>query len=326
MTTHKRLLVVIVNYCSANLVCQNLTALLPQLCRVRDSVVIVDNDSDDGSDIVLSRYIEKHDLSNHVSLTSSQHNGGFSYGNNLAIRSALTSEEHKPEFVLLLNPDTCVLDSAIDELINFMEQHPKAGIAGSRLEGADEEIQCSAFRFHSLWSELESSLRLGFISKVLAEKKVSMTIPTKASRTDWVAGASMLIRSNVFDDAGLMDEGYFLYFEETDFCLQAKRQGWQTWYVPESRVIHYVGQSTGIVSGDGTNRRRPKYWFDARQRYFRKNHGIYYTLLVDFIWGSGFAFWRIRRKIQNKPDSDPKNMLFDFWKNSSWFSFLSRPS
>jgi GT2 family glycosyltransferase len=322
MNSHTRLLVVIVNYRAADLVCQSLTALLPQLCVEQDSVIVVDNDSGDDSNVVLRQYIDTHALAGHVSLISSDHNGGFSFGNNLAIRRALASEEHKPEFVLLLNPDTCVLDGAIDQLMGFMQQYPKAGIAGSRLEGVDGQVQCSAFRFHSLWSELESSLRLGFVSRLLADKKVSMPIPIKESLTGWVAGASMLIRAKVFDEVGIMDEDYFLYFEETDFCLQAKRRGWECWYVPQSRVIHYVGQSTGIVSGDQQNRRRPKYWFEARQHYFRKNHGVWYTLCADLIWGTGFAVWRLRRLLQNKKDTDPTNMLADFWRHSVIGRFL----
>ncbi len=313
---NKRLLIVIVNYRAADLVCQSLAALLPQLSIERDCVAVIDNDSGDDSNDVLVRYIKEHHLEERVSLISSPHNGGFSYGNNVAIREAIASAETRPEYVLLLNPDTCVLDGAVDALISFMNTHLKAGIIGSRLEGEDGQVQCSAFHFHSIWSELESALRLGFVSRALSHKKVSMPIPNEPSKVDWVAGASMLIRTEVFDDIGLMDEQYFLYFEETDFCLQAKRHGWECWYVPESRVIHYVGQSTGVVSGDIQKRRRPQYWFEARQYYFMKNHGVLYTLGADFAWGVGFALWRVRRFLQRKEDTDPYRMLSDFWRNS----------
>lgn len=318
-----RLLVVIVNFRTADLVCRNLNALIPQLDLESDSVKIVDNNSADDSIEVLEKFIEQQQYGSNVELIKSTRNGGFSYGNNLAIREALAGPS-RPEFVLLLNPDTLVLDDAIDELIRFMHVNPKVGIAGSRLEGEDGQAQCSAFRFHSFWSELESAFRLGLVSRWLSHKKVSTAIPVNATITDWVAGASMLIRTDVFDATGLMDEQYFLYFEETDFCLQAKRSGWTCWYVPTSRVIHFVGQSTGIVSGDKQNRPRPKYWFEARQYFFKKNYGFLYTLITDLVWGISFALWRLRRKIQNKPDDDPKGMLLDFWKNSSWFSFLNK--
>ena len=151
-----------------------------------------------------------------------------------------------------------------------------------------------------------------------------MALGKSAMKVDWVSGACMLIRREVLKDIGLMDEDYFLYFEETDFCLQANRQGWPCWYVPDSRVIHYVGQSTGVVSGDVERRRRPQYWFQSRQRYFLKNHGVFYTLMTDFVWGSTFALWRLRRRVQKKPDLDPEKMLLDFWKNSLFITLFKR--
>jgi GT2 family glycosyltransferase len=297
---------------------------MPQLDITLDSVVVVDNDSGDSSIEMLSAFIEQQEMSESVELIASTKNGGFSYGNNLAIRNALENTKEPPEFILLLNPDTLMLDGGVFELLSFMSKHQKAGIAGSQLESEDGYIQCSFFRFHSILSELESSMKLGFLSKALSSWRVSNKPVKQAVVTDWVAGASMLIRTKVFMDIGLMDEGYFLYFEETDFCLQAKRSGWDCWYVPNSRVVHYVGQSTGVVSGDDNRARRPKYWFEARQRYFIKNHGILYTMLADFIWGGGFAIWRIRRLLQNKSDRDPEKMLIDFWKYSVFFSWLTK--
>lgn len=313
-----------VNYKSSHLVCDSLTSLLPQLDPQLDSVTVVDNDSQDDSVELISSFVEQQAMTEMVTVISSAHNGGFSYGNNLAIRPALKTQGSVPEFVLLLNPDTVVLEGAVEALLAFMEQHPNAGIAGSRLQSDDGVIQCSSFRFHTIASEFESAIRLGFISQLLAKYRVPTDIVEKAVETDWVAGASMMIRSGVIRDVGLMDEGYFLYFEETDLCLQAKRHEWECWYVPDSRVVHFVGQSTGVVSGNVERTRRPKYWFEARQRYFVKNHGFVYGLIADFAWITGFSFWRIRRFIQNKPDTDPAQMLCDFVKHSVFLSWLNK--
>ncbi|HDY85265.1 hypothetical protein LCGC14_0480300 [marine sediment metagenome] len=319
-----RLLVVIVNYKSADLVCRSLEKLIPQLDGTVDRVSIVDNNSKDHSRDILSKYIETNNLESLVKLVSSEKNGGFSYGNNVAIREALNNKQSLYQYYLLLNPDTLPCEYAVNELIKFMNEHPYVGIAGSRLEGLDGTVQCSSFRFHTILSELDSGLRFGPISKLLSRWKVTTKIENLAVPTDWLAGASMIIRQEVFDDIGLMDEDYFLYFEETDFCLQAKRKGWQCWYVPSSRVIHFVGQSTGIVSGSQTKARRPQYWFQSRQRFFIKNYGVLYTMLADLVWGMSFAFWRLRRFIQNKPDNDPEKMLYDFWRNSIFFSKIGR--
>jgi GT2 family glycosyltransferase len=124
----------------------------------------------------------------------------------------------------------------------------------------------------------------------------------------------MIVRREVFRDAGLMDEGYFLYFEETDFCLQARRAGWPCWYVPASRVMHESGQCTGVSARRQRPGRRPAYWFASRRRYFVKNHGPLYARLADLAFGLGYALWRLRRVLQRKPDTDPPHLLRDFVK------------
>lgn len=319
-----RLLVSIVNYRSASLVCSLLPSLVLQLSASTDHIVIVDNASPDDSVNELKQFIQLNELSNIVTLVSSDTNGGFSYGNNLSIREA-NKLYHQPEFVLLLNPDTMLKENAISSLLSFIYDNPKAGIVGSRLESENGLLQVSAFRFPGVISEFISSVSIGVISRILSKWNVSDTnIPYEPTRCDWVAGASMLIRYEMLKDTGFMDENYFLYYEETDFCLQAARSGWECWYLPQSRVIHFVGQSTGVVSNDVNKRRRPKYWFESRQYYFRKNYGIFYTMLVDFVWGTGFALLKLRYFLQRKKGNDPAYMLRDFWRNSIYLSWLDR--
>jgi GT2 family glycosyltransferase len=217
-----------------------------------------------------------------------------------------------PEYVLLLNPDTVVRPEALKHLLEFLDTHPTAGIAGSRLEDPDGTPQRSAFRFHTVLSELEHGLRLGFVSRLLSRHIVAPPVPTGNAQADWVAGASMMIRKSVFDKIGLMDEAYFMYFEEVDFCLRARRAGFTCWYVPASRVVHLVGQASGVTDSQRSARRRPRYWFASRRRYFRKNLGFVKTLLADLCWAGGFALFRIRQAIQRKPGNDPKFLLWDF--------------
>lgn len=317
-----RLLVSIVNYRSSSLVCELLPGLIEQLNKETDHVVVVDNASPDDSCKVLENFIKSNHYSDKVTLTSSSVNGGFSYGNNLAIKTANIKFNSSPEFVLLLNPDTKLRNGAIEALLAFAEQNARVGIVGSRLESESGVPQVSAFKFPGLVSEFLSSISLGFLSNLLSKWQVAdKNIPEQATRYDWVAGASMLVRYDVFKNIGLMDENYFLYYEETDFCLQAARNGWECWFLPKSRVIHFVGQSTGIVSHDSGKKRRPKYWFESRQYYFRKNYGIAYTILIDFIWGTGFALLKLRYFLQGKKGNDPVHMLKDFWRNSIFLSW-----
>lgn len=317
------LLVVTVNYRTANLTIDCLRSLASEIQSVPGTrVVVVDNASGDGSVAKIRCAIDTEGWENWASLLPSNHNGGYAYGNNAAIRPALASA-HPPAYVLLLNPDTQVRPNALKALVDFMEQHPDVGIAGSRIEDPDGTPWPITFRFPTIFSELDDGLRLGIVSRLLSKWVIARTMTNQQEQTDWLPGASMMIRRQVFESVGLMDEGYFLYYEETDFCLRAKRAGWSCWYVPESRVMHISGQSTGVTVKNEPPKRRPDYVFDSRRRYFIKNHGLLYTTLADAVWLVGFVLWRVRRVIQRKPDLDPPHLLGDFFRHSV---FLKLPN
>src|SRR4029453_12548636 len=116
-----------------------------------------------------------------------------------------------------------------------------------------------------------------------------------------------------------MDEGYFLYFEEVDFCLRANRSGWPCWYVPQSRVMHIAGQRTGVSSRERKLRRMPAYWFASRSRYFVKNHGLVYARMADIAFGVGLTIWMLRRPLTRRRNTDPPGLLADFWRTSVLF-------
>lgn len=311
-----RLRVVILNYRTPELTVACLHSLIKEVRILPGTqVTVVDNDSADGSIEKISAAIATENW-DWVTFLPQDRNGGYAFGNNVAIRSALAADA-PPDYILLLNPDTVVRPGALQALVDFMDKTPEAGIAGSRLEEPDGTPQCSAFRFPNVWSELDSGLRLGLVTRLLSQRIVPILPVTEAIQpVDWVAGASMIVRREVFETAGLMDEKYFLYFEEVDFCVAAKKAGWSCWYVPESRVVHYVGQSSGVTDTKRKPKRRPTYWFDSRRRFFVKNYGWSYAVLTELAWTTGFAVWRMRQVIQRKPDDDPPNMLGDFILNS----------
>jgi len=219
-----------------------------------------------------------------------------------------------PEYVLLLNADTIVLDGALEALVDVLDHHPRAGIAGSTLVSRDGAVQASPFRFMSLATELDHGLRLGIISKLLSRWTLLPTKPVRACPVEWVSGACMILRCSMLSDIGLLDEGLYTYFDDIDICLRARRAGWETWFVPESRIVHLEGASTGVANR--VVKRRPDYWFQARRRFFLKNHGPLYTALADAAFLGGFAAWRVRRRIQRKPDNDPPRMLSDAFRHS----------
>ncbi|WOD38905.1 glycosyltransferase family 2 protein [Nodosilinea sp. E11] len=314
-------LVVILNYRTPNLTIECLHSLVNEVKDLPNlRVAVTDNNSGDDSNERIAGVIAKEGWE-WATFMPLERNGGFAYGSNFPIRQALAGGS-LPPYVLLLNPDTVVRPGAIRALVEFMEQNSKVGIAGSRLEDPDGTPQCSAFRFHTIWSEFDGGLRLGLISKVLSKWIVAPPVSEVACTTDWVAGASMMIRQEVIEQVGLMDEDYFMYYEEMDFCLQANRAGWPCWYVPESHVVHLVGQSSGVTNTKKPPKRRPKYVFDSRYRYFLKNYGSLYLVIADIAWIIGFASWRLRRFIQRKPDEDPPYLLWDSLRNSFLFRGL----
>jgi len=310
------LLVVILNYRTHQLTIDCLHSLVAEVQALpATQVVVSDNDSGDGSVEQIQAAIVTHGWSDWATLMPLDRNGGFAFGNNAPIRVALASD-HPPPYILLLNPDTVVRPGALRALVEFMEAHPDVGIAGSRLEDPDGTPQHSAFRFHTVLIEIDSGLRLGIVTKLLDPWIIAPPIADEPCQTDWVAGASMIVRREVFEAIGLMDEAYFMYYEEMDFCLQANRAGWICWYVPNSQVVHLVGQSSGVTNRKQPLKRLPQYLFDSRRRYFLKNYGWFYAVLADVAWASTFTLWQIRRVIQRKPSHDPPQLLSDFLLNS----------
>lgn len=304
-----KLLVAIVNYRVAHLVIDCLKSVAEEIKRVPDvHIAVCENGTDDDSAERIQKEIDNRGWGAWCTLTAIHPNMGFTGGNNAIIRPALLCA-NPPQYILLLNADTVVRPNAFKALIDFMDQHPKVGIAGSRLEAPDGTLQASAFRFITPISEFETSLRFGPITRLLQRWSVAARVPSETSETDWVSGTSMIIRLEVFSDVGLLDEGYFTYFDDIDFCYNARQAGWSTWYVADSHVVHLEGQSTGV--SHKVLERRPPYLYDARRRYFLKNHGPIYAALADAARIIGLALWQLRVFLTRKHDTSPPYQLFD---------------
>ena len=304
-----KLLVVITNYRVAHLTIDCLRSIAKEIDNVPNTHVgVCENGTGDDSAERIQKAITENGWSSWCTLKSVDTNLGFTGGNNIIIRPALQSDD-PPEYVLLLNADTIVRPNAFKALVDFLDQHPKIGIAASRLEDPDGTLQCSAFRFPTPIGEFAGHLKFGPVSKLLQKWMVAPPISDIACETDWAAGASLMIRRNVLLDIGLLDEGYFTSFEDVDFCFNARKAGWPTWYVPASRVVHLVGQSTGItVKAPG---RQPAYSFEARRRYFLKNHGRAYAAMADGGRIVGLALWRLRVALTGKQDLTAPYFLRD---------------
>ncbi len=329
-----RLLIVIVNYKVAHLTIDCLRSLAPEVKTLPGvRVAVCENGTGDDSAERISRAIADNGWGDWATLTAIHPNLGFTGGNNAIIRPAMSWPD-APELFHLLNADTIVRPGAIAALLDFMDRRPDVGIAGSRLENPDGSVQTSTFRFITARTEFESGLRLGLFTRLAPHWHVAMPIPSGEAPAEWVCGASLVVRRRVLEQIGLLDEDLYTYFDDPDICLRALRAGWPTWYVPSSRVVHLVGQTTGVSRAATLEReappprpkRRPSYWFQARRHYFLKNFGPWHTLVADAAWLIGFSLWRVRRILQRKHDPDPHHMLWDSLRHSVFMTgFAHRP-
>lgn len=309
MVNDPRLLCVLLNYRTPQMTLRAAEAAIADMSAIpRAELVIVDNASGDGSFEILRDAAETRGwfASDRVRVVASPVNGGFGAGNNVGILSGM-SDGGVPDFVYILNSDAFPDPGCIATLLQFLQANPKVGMAGSHVRGEDDVPHCTLFRFPSIAGEFEGAARTGIFSRLLSHAIVPMEIPQDAMRVDWTAGASLMMRGEMLREIGLFDETFFLYFEETDLCLRAARSGWETWYIPQSRVVHIGSVSTGMKTWD----RMPRYWFDSRRYYFVKNHGRLYAVLALLARAAGVTIHRARVALSGRPAQDPPRFLRD---------------
>lgn len=304
-----RLLCVLLNYRTPQMTLRAAESAITDMSAIPNSeMVIVDNASGDGSFEILRETAEERGWTSEsrVRVVASPVNGGFGAGNNVGMMSGM-SDGSLPDFVYILNSDAFPDPGCIQTLLSFLQENPGVGLAGSHVRGDDDDPHCTLFRFPSIAGEFEGAARTGVFSRLFKDAIVPMEIPDHAIRVDWTAGASLMMRGDMLREIGGFDETFFLYFEETDLCLRAARAGWETWYVPESRVVHIGSVSTGMKTWS----RMPRYWFDSRHYYFVKNHGRLYAAAALIARAAGVCIHQLRVALSGRPPQDPPRFLRD---------------
>ncbi|MEI4262294.1 glycosyltransferase family 2 protein [Roseovarius sp. D0-M9] len=299
------ILVIVLNYRTPELSLKAASHALTAMEGLRGAITIVDNAAGDGSGQMISEAIAARGW-DRVTLLQSGRNGGFGAGNNLGLRAGLPGGA-APDFVYILNSDAWPHPDTIRILLDTLEAHPEAGMAGSRIVGEDGALHRTAFRFPSVPGEFEGAVRTGLFTRLLRDWVVPIPVPEATAPVDWVAGASLMLRQRMLDEIGLFDETFFLYFEETDLCLRAARAGWSCLYVPASEAVHLGSVSTGMRDWART----PDYWFDSRLHYFVQNHGRAYAVAATVARALGEALWRVRCVLTGCTRRDPPHFLRD---------------
>ncbi len=239
--------IVIVNWNTKSILRDCLKSVYEQTKDISFEVIVIDNASADGSvDMIKSDFPK-------VILIENKKNKGFAAANNQGIARA------KGRYVLLLNPDTMILDNAIAKTVRFADLHPDAAVIGSRVLNVDGTLQPSCFMFPSLLNMILSSTYLYKLfprSKFFGRERMTWWDRNDVREVEVVTGCFMLIRRDAIDQVGMMDEQFFMYAEETDFCFRVKQAGYKNIFTPDAEIIHLGGQSTEQVKKAMTIQKR----------------------------------------------------------------------
>jgi N-acetylglucosaminyl-diphospho-decaprenol L-rhamnosyltransferase len=303
-----RLCIVIVNFRTPGLVLDALESLDGQLDPERDAVVVVDNGSGDDSADRIERALRTRSFGAFCRVERALHNRGYSAGTNIGIRAIEAS------YYLLLNADTCMRPGAIARLLAQMHAHPGVGIAGPRLEWPDGRPQVSCFRDLSPVSEFLAAAQTPALDGVLRSFEVDMPISDDAEEVQWLSFACAIIRREVIEKVGLLDEDYFMYFEDSDYCRAARMAGFRIYYFPSARVVHL---RHGEAHDEPDVRRRPpRYLYASRARYFRKGYGSLGLLAANALWYVGRSISLGRELVGHKAPHTCEKEWLDNWTDT----------
>ena len=266
MTKSEILSVIIVNWNVCNLLRQSLASIYSSWGQSPGlEVIVVDNASSDDSVLMVQTDFPK------ANLITNQKNLGYPAGCNqgLAVASG--------KYLLVLNPDTEIVNDALAALLNFMDKHPEVGMVGPLLTYPDGSHQSSRRRFPTLpVLFLESTWLEKYSPRSIFKRYYLQDVAdTSPQQVDWLVGAAMLIRREVWKQVGGLDEGFFMYSEELDWCRRIKKSGWNIMYVPQATIIHHEGKSSEQVTAE-----RHIYFQTSKIRYTRKYHGKHIAFIL----------------------------------------------
>lgn len=304
--------VVMINYRTPAMTIDALQSIADTREDLAVDCVVVDNASGDDSGRVIERAIGDNGWS-WCKLILAESNDGFSAGNNLGA----SASDGAP--ILLLNSDTLVGAKAIQRLLAALESNRQIGITSPRLQWPSGESQVSCFRYFRPTSEFVRSASIGWVTKRLPWAEVAMPLGQddrhESQAVDWTSFACVLIRRDVFDRLGGMDEGYFMYFDDVDFCRQVNGLGYDIVHCPEASVIHFRGGSSSVKRLQSARKKRPRYYYAARTRYYAKHFGRSGLLLANLLWMTGGAFAKAKALLTRRPTPHCKAEWRDIWIN-----------
>jgi len=270
--------VVIVSYNVADLLSECIVSVKKEtFCKYE--IIVVDNNSVDNSiEMIKTKHPD-------VKLIQNKSNVGFAKANNQGFKMA------KGRYIFMLNPDTVVLGSTIDKLIQFMDEHPEAGACGPKVLYPDMTLQPNCHHFPTIIMRLIQHCGLSRRfpkSKIFGKEFMTYWNYNEIKQVDWITGCALLLRKKALDRVGFLDENYFMYTEETDICYRLIKANWKVLFYPYESIIHYWGKSSSVSQDDKPDLNPvAKFLFITKYYFFKKNYGhiqLFFLKLIDFIY------------------------------------------
>ena len=254
--------IVIVTYNAIDYVRHCLRSVFEHTQGLEFEVIVIDNASHDGTpDMVAAEFPQ-------VRLLRQGQNAGFAAGVNRGV------SESRGEAVTVLNPDTLLLDNALLTMYRHLKENPDIGLLGPRLLDEDGSVQLSCRRFPSFGTALFN--RYSVLTRLLPRNRFSTSYlmsgwdHTQTREVDWLSGACWMVARRAFDQIGGLDERYFMYIEDVDFCQRAHRAGWKVVYFPQVSLVHHIGRSTDSLPNRTIVERHRSMWHYYK-RYMRRS-------------------------------------------------------
>ncbi len=280
--------IVTVNWKVAELVGELLGSIEANKEDLALEIFVVDNDSRDDLENVVTRFKNRSGIP--ITLIKNARNLGFAAANNIALRRA------SGRYVALLNPDARATHGSLKAMLSWMDAHADVGIAGPKLLNVDGSLQASVRRFPTLWDQTLILLKVQHLWPDAPAFKRYLAKDfdyAKAQDVDQVMGAALFVRQDVFKKIGLLDEAFFIWFEEVDFCKRAKDVGWRIVYTPIASFIHHGGASFAKAM----TFKKQRYFTNSMRIYFAKHRGAWTSvvLALPMLFGLGsaalFSLW-----------------------------------
>jgi len=265
--------IVITAYNSKNLLEKCITSIIDSVKNHTYEIIVVDDASTDGTSEMITNIFKDSS----IKIIKNQMNVGYVRSNNLGIKSS------NAEYVLSLNNDTEVLANAIDKLIDFIDIHPQVGAVGPKLLNSDGSIQLQCRRKFptplSAFTYFSGISRLFPMNKFFNSYLMSYPDDQGPIEVDSLCGAAMLVRRETIEKVGLMDESYFMYGDDIDWCYRIKKAGWKIYYFPDAEIVHYGGM--------GGSRKKPfRNIFEFHRSmavYYKKHYSVSYIFLANWV-------------------------------------------